>query len=1026
MKTFRTDSPQTQNWQAIERFVASFETAYQTQGVADPSHFAPSPNDPLYMPTIQELVRVDLELAWERNEPKYLEDYRQSFPLLFSSPSFLSEVAFEEYRLRRSSGNRVSAKEYADRYQIDTSLWAEVTSDSDSVDDPPTELVNCVPLVSPTDPVEKPTTQETITFPKVAETFMGFQILKELGRGAFARVYLAEQAELASRLVALKVAHQLADESQTLARLQHTNIVPIHSIHQAGRFHAVCMPFFGSTTLSIVLREFRRKSERPVSGADFVSTINQHRSETLNPDGIPEPLPEGGTPNSTETLHSALLDSLKKRTHTEVVLWLGVQLASGLAHAHERGVLHRDLKPANILIADDGTPMLLDFNLSVFGKSSNNRRVGGTPYYMSPEQLRAIGEVLPEGEQTPVDERSDIYSLGLILYELLTGQLSKTPSDKPLHERIRLLSEERSSPFPSARRLNVMVSPAFAGIVAKCLEPLPENRYQSAQHLREDLERQLDHLPLKYLPEPSYRERLQKFVRRNPWTTSNLFLATVAMVILLTSGIVIQQVISQRDNARIAVAEGEFADTYSQLRISLTSIDRDRLGLAIQDAKTSLNQYGLPGGDGVAKPAILLSPDRVGTVREKLSDLYLLLALAEKQRNQADAIERSKEWLALARKYAGQPEREEVIDQFHRLLLNPKDKVTIPSDQDLEAILVFASREQPRELLQRLDQRPIHQLKAMHWVVKANAHVLLGDHPQAVSSYTTAMALNGQPNAELLVARGNSYLVAKLPEKALADFNAALTLLPENPVILINRALAYRDLDKKTEAIADLDHVIELWPTHTRSYFIRSELYTRLGRVELAKKDRNKGFSTETKDPVSLLARGVAYLGQGRPNEAIQDFDAVLLVEPKSQEARLNKSAALADGLGDLEGAIRLLGEIMDDYPNCTQAIAGRGVYRARLNKRVEAHADATLALKTDPSPFTRYQVAGIFALTSVKHPEDTKEALRLLASAFQDRMGLHFVENDPDLRGLQKNPQFLKLVEAAKELHRQQETKLQ
>src|SRR5262249_21881674 len=90
-------------------------------------------------------------------------------------------------------------------------------------------------------------------FPEAGQEFMGFRLLHELGRGAFARVFLAQQSTLANRLVALKVAPRLFDESQTLAQLQHTNIVPIYSFHQAGTFQGVCMPYFGPTTLADLL-----------------------------------------------------------------------------------------------------------------------------------------------------------------------------------------------------------------------------------------------------------------------------------------------------------------------------------------------------------------------------------------------------------------------------------------------------------------------------------------------------------------------------------------------------------------------------------------------------------------------------------------------------------------------------------------------------------------------------------------------------------------------------------------------------
>src|SRR3954447_19440260 len=114
--------------------------------------------------------------------------------------------------------------------------------------------------------------------PEVGGEFLGFRLIGELGRGAFGRVYLARQGDLASRPVALKVSTTLFAESQTLAQLQHTNIVPIYSIHRIGPYLAVCMPYFGSTTLSDVCDELENQGSLPVSGRGLVSTLYERQS----------------------------------------------------------------------------------------------------------------------------------------------------------------------------------------------------------------------------------------------------------------------------------------------------------------------------------------------------------------------------------------------------------------------------------------------------------------------------------------------------------------------------------------------------------------------------------------------------------------------------------------------------------------------------------------------------------------------------------------------------------------------------
>src|SRR6185369_3282421 len=116
--------------------------------------------------------------------------------------------------------------------------------------------------------------------PPLGSVFHGFNLVRELGRGAFGCVYPARQNDLAGRFVALKVSAHIDDEAQTLAQLQHTNIVPIYSAHRVGALQAVCMPYFGGTTLADVFKAIRGKS-LPTSGKHFVSTLHGRKNSTV-------------------------------------------------------------------------------------------------------------------------------------------------------------------------------------------------------------------------------------------------------------------------------------------------------------------------------------------------------------------------------------------------------------------------------------------------------------------------------------------------------------------------------------------------------------------------------------------------------------------------------------------------------------------------------------------------------------------------------------------------------------------------
>ena len=124
--------------------------------------------------------------------------------------------------------------------------------------------------------------------PVVGQRFAGFELVAVLGRGTFGRVYLASQGDLADRFVALKISPDLTGESRTLARLQHTNIVPIYSVHRVDSFQAVCMPFFGATTLGHLLARYRGRATLPSTGRQLVDTLCLLNDETnVRPPGLP-------------------------------------------------------------------------------------------------------------------------------------------------------------------------------------------------------------------------------------------------------------------------------------------------------------------------------------------------------------------------------------------------------------------------------------------------------------------------------------------------------------------------------------------------------------------------------------------------------------------------------------------------------------------------------------------------------------------------------------------------------------------
>ena len=288
--------------------------------------------------------------------------------------------------------------------------------------------------------------------PEVGDEFLDFELIDELGKGAFGRVFLARQADLADRLVALKLSADLYDEPEKLARLQHTAIMPIYSTHRGTTLQAVCMPFYGRSTLADLCQSIRGQGAIPSSGQHLISTLASKRRTTMRSySRCDYKAPSAGVPdfvfqpNPTEQL-PAPLAALARLNYIDAILLTASRIAEGLAHAHERGILHLDLKPANILLTDEGLPMILDFNLARdkdVQVSAIRAQVGGTIPFMSPEQLYQF-QATPDMPVATIDERSDLYSLGLILYQLLTGVTPARVNADSLRELLgKLLADRR-------------------------------------------------------------------------------------------------------------------------------------------------------------------------------------------------------------------------------------------------------------------------------------------------------------------------------------------------------------------------------------------------------------------------------------------------------------------------------------------------------------------------------------------------------------------------------------------------------
>jgi serine/threonine protein kinase/tetratricopeptide (TPR) repeat protein len=885
--------------------------------------------------------------------------------------------------------------------------------------------------------------QAALAMPEVGTEFLGFRLIQEVGKGAFARVYLAHQGDLADRLVIVKVSPIFDDESQTLAQLQHTNVVPIYSIHRASPLQAVCMPFFGLTTLAHILREIKEGDSLPESGKSLVSTLVNRNStaQVKKAAKFAQPV-ERKTSETSETSEvsesqrrsTAILEKLKTLSYVEAVLWMAARLADGLAHAHERGILHRDLKPANILVTDEGQPMVLDFNLAHDTKSRSPASVallGGTLPFMAPEQLSAYRQ-----ESVAENCNSDIYSLGVILYNLLCGQHPFPVRSGRLPQVLGQMIEDRQRLPQSARQLNRAISPAVDSILRHCLEPDPQRRYQTARQLQQDLERQLTHRPLKYAVDSSLAERFQKWTRRHPRLASTTSVAALALFAI----VVLASLLVARGH-RLARLEADtnhrsFQQDLKAAEFLLTTCPTEpgKLEQGMTLGQSAIARYQVLQNPAWQKSQAvqLLSGEDQNQLPDHMGELFFLLAqakLAQAQTTQ-DAGQKQQEaktaleWNLAAEQCYGVDQASRALifqrSELERLLNHPeeakrlRDQVNqLPAWTTTDQYLLatgYASQGRYREALELFEKVTRHSpANFWAWFMRGVCHDNLAQYEASTSCYSTSIALRSE-FPWTYYNRGLSELRQQKYAEARADFDQALQRRPDMAEALVNRAMAKQGLQLYAEAIEDLTRALELRAPATEVYSLRSQLRQIAGDREGAQRDLVECLRLTPTTALGWLVRGYARMA-GDPQGALADFNKGLKLNPRLLAGLQNKAHLLAR-MGQNEAALRVLDQAVEWYPDYVPARAGRGVCHARLSHRDLAHQDAEESLRRDKSPRNVYQLAGIFALTSRTHPEDRKEAMRLLTTALVRDVGLlKELENDKDLDPVRQDKEFTQLV---------------
>lgn len=973
----------------------TYEAAWREGSRPDFGDFLP--RDPDARPgALLALLRSDLALRWESGDPARVEEYLGLHPDLPDDAAVA--LIYEEFCLREEAGLAPDAAGYLARFPALTTALKRVLEIHDLVGSGRSTL-----SMSSTSMAHASASGGAAAMPEAGQTIAGFYLVEELGRGAFARVFLARERQLADRPVALKVARRGSREPQALAKLQHTHIVPVHSyrVDPATDLHLLCMPYLGRVTLAEILADPAAPLAR--SGTELAAIVDRL--------GPPEEA-GGDGPCRRE---------LSKRPFARAIAWWGARLAEALQHAHDRGVLHRDVKPSNVLIAGDGLPMLLDFNLAHEPLSAPEATPGGTLAYMAPEHL----EALAQGDAESVDARCDVYGLGVVLYEALA---SSRPFPHPegavsVGDALRRAARQRREGAAPLRDDHPEVPPALEAVVRHCLEPDPSHRYATAAELAADLQAVADDGPLRYAREP-LPSRTLRWVRRRrrPLLACAALLATAAVVGTTLSDARVDRLqrstevktlfqggdAAEKDHkfdtaaaqflAALKLAEGhpelieDFEEARKRRAVALNKQQAHEKAEALF-AKAEPLRFRLFGFGGEAGPAHQ-------ELDKTLAPFYVL----------------------------DNPEWAEASDPK---LLDPRTRARLI--EEVDGLLFLGALDTLRRV--RAPKTPEERLALLKAILKCDRAMrgspAAGPWLALRSRIAAALGAPGvlHPIAEAPAAERSDRSCLKWAllcdlqgdrQWAIAWLERATRLKPDDYWTRFYLACDYQEIGNLEEATRNIDVAVALEPDSPWARFNRARLWEQRGAWSRAIDDLDHAIASVSSRGFEYaearLERGVALQSLGDFAGAREAFDAIAGrgAGPYARAARLNRARLdaaagefdraraacdgliaedLADGVvppalllratlatrrGRLADAEADLDRLIDGFePFRPDALAARAEVRLRLGRAAEAEADAGGALVLRPGPARERLLdrarlaAGHEASLRLERPED-------------------------------------------------------
>jgi serine/threonine protein kinase/Tfp pilus assembly protein PilF len=717
--------------------------------------------------------------------------------------------------------------------------------------------------------------------------FGDYELLEEVGRGGQGVVFRAWQKSL-NRTVAVKIIgigqlttsadlKRLRREAEAAAKLNHPGIVPVYEVGERDGTYYFSMRFVEGDCLDEVVSR----------------------------------------------------GSISVRQAAELI----AKVARTVHYAHEHGILHRDIKPGNILLDASGEPHLTDFGLARLVEHGNtvtgSLEIMGTPSYMAPEQA--------VGNNAAVSSAADVYGLGAVLYELLTGH--PPFAGGTTYETIRLLldSEPRQP-----RSLNRKIDRDLSDICLKCLEKNPRYRYSSALTLAEDLERWLKHEPIR-AKRTGFLIRSRKWVRRNPTIAALMMLSVVLAAAL---GVMIWQRESlSRIREGIAVLPFENLSDNKEDAFFADGVQDDILTklAKIADLKV-ISRTSVMGYRGKRElrhigRALGVSHVLEGTARRSGGKVHVNAQLVDTRTDVgvwADGYDRDlKEAFAIPSEIA-----QKVAEQL-RVKVSTTEKVAIerkPTD-DLTAFDLYA---QARNLL----LTPIFSatgdanlLQAVNLLNQAVAR-----DPGFFEAYCQLAHAH-----DLLYFLGNDRTPARL---AMADaaVQAASRLFPDaGETHLAHAENLYRGYLNYDGALAELEGAVQTLPNDPRVFELEGYIERRQGRWEEAVRNLERAADLDPRNVFTLEQLALSYQLLRRYAETKSLLDRILTIEPNNFEVKAARAFVELDWKAETRPLHQLIDEVRATNPGAIQTIANYWLFCALAERDAAGAKHALIASGENP-----------------------------------------------------------------------------